>query len=115
MKNYQFIALCASPFLLLGGVAAAGIYDGQQGVTKTYRVGHMFGGGMGVIEKSEGKWGIYSQSETIGLYSYGEPRVVAFGCDGKPGAVIIAMEESDLPACERVEPIQYEKKADWAN
>lgn len=105
---------CLSPIAAIAALCGAAYYDGQQ-VTKTYRVGHMFGGGMGVIEESKGRWGIYNQSETVGLYSYGQPRVVAFGCDGKPGAVLIAMEESDLPACERVEPIQYKNEARWAN
>lgn len=113
MRNISFLALCASPFLLVGGIAAAGIQDSHQ-TTTTYRVGHMFGGGMGVIETVKGDWGIYSDENVVGLYSYGEPRVIGFNC-GEYGKTLIAMEEDLLPDCDRVETITYdERKADWA-
>ena len=115
MNDKTFFALLASPLLFIAAGAGAAHYDAQE-VTKTYRVGHAFlGEGMLVTENATGtRLGIYTEDKVVGRYAYGQPGVVAFGCEGTDG-VMIAMEESDLPRCDRVEPIRYEDKASWAN
>lgn len=111
LKIAFYIAAAVSPFAALG---VAGYHDSQQ-TTRTYRVGHMFGGGMGVIATTKGDWGIYNDEEVVGLYSYGEPKVIGFNC-GDYDKTLIAMEEDLLPECERVEVITYPKnEASWAN
>lgn len=109
-KALAITAAIIAPFAALG---AAGYHDSHQTET-TYRVGHMFGGGMGVIENVKGRWGIYSDENVVGLYSYGEPKVIGFSC-GDYGKTLIAMEEDLLPECERIETITYDnRQADWA-
>lgn len=110
-----FAALAGGMALFIGVPVALSQYDKQDTET-TYRVGHMFGGGMGVIENVKGKRiGIYNDENVVGLYSYGEPRVIGFDC-GEYGKTLIAMEEDLLPECGRVEAITYDdRKADWAN
>lgn len=108
-----FLIAAAALTLTIGGGIAAGIHDSKQTET-TYRVGHMFGGGMGVIETTKGRWGIYNDENVVGLYSYGKPRVIGFNC-GDYGKTLIAMEEDLLPECERVETITYpDNEAHWA-
>jgi hypothetical protein len=113
-KTFTLICL-AVPALIIGTPAALATYDAQE-VTKTYRVGHSFlEPGMVVTETATGtRLGMYEEETVVGRYAAGQPGVVAFGCEGTDG-VMIAMEESDLPRCDRVEPIQYKDKASWAS
>jgi hypothetical protein len=69
-----------------------------------YTTGTTWSGHQAVYEHSDGRIFADNKPRNIGFFAGGNPGVVAFGCEGT-SAPIIAMEKSDLPRCERVEPI----------
>jgi hypothetical protein len=76
-----------------------------QSETRTiYETGHTFSGYPAVWEREVDRFGAKSTGKLVGYYGGGNPGVIGFGCEGAE-APIIAVEESDLPLCKRVEPI----------
>jgi hypothetical protein len=104
MKTLLITAAALASVIGMGAQAIA--YDGSE-VTRTYHADVSFLTGQpGVWEHSTGKLHLQQKSELVGYYGGGHPRAIGFGCEGAKMPVI-AMEESDLPICKRVEPITY--------
>ena len=77
-----------------------GFLTGAPGVY-SYTVGGLFGG--------------KGNEKLVGTFGGGAPRLVAFGCEGRAkDAVLIAIEESDLPRCDRIETIEGAPSVYWA-
>lgn len=98
-----------APFAAVVGVPLAAAEYDKQDTRLEYSTDWTFSGNKVVVERRIGnRIGIYSSSRIVGYFIAGRPRLVAFGCEGRePDAVLIAMEEDELPRCKRIEPIRY--------
>jgi hypothetical protein len=97
---FQISALAVAIVAPIGGLAA---YDRAE-TSNRYQIGTDWNGDKAVYHYEDGRLFRDDVGENIGYFYSGQPRLVAFGCKGYE-STLIALEESDLPECARIEPI----------
>lgn len=105
-------SLIACFALPMGAIAGAAVYDRSE-TTPRYTSGKTWTGESAIYEYTDGLLFDGRKGKIVGYFGGGRPRLVAFGCEGRAG-VLVAMEESDLPVCERVERIEGAPSLAWA-
>lgn len=93
---------------LTGTFIGLPLYDASLQPSKVEYVTDVTWSGYNVVNRVSysGLFGIRGTPERIGYFGGGNPAVVAFGCEGAPKGILIAVEGVDLEErCELVRPI----------
>jgi hypothetical protein len=107
----QIIAVSAAALSALVGPV---VYD-QSETKERFTVGTTWSGESAVFRYTDGRLFAGNRGENIGYFGGGRPRLVAFNCEGRAAdAILIAMEEDELPRCKRIEAISGAPALAWS-